>query len=191
MPNDSQNVSWNLGDPIPPGAGLPAYPRTMEPIVSVETFGAGTLQDPCILYRCKPQFRNTELDQFNGFARWLCKHLGFTHIWIRAHVHDWKTQRDEITKLKTGELQRGEDNHITIYLGNRKDWINVHGDVYVSVVNARKGVVPNGLMPVESMHLQDGEPPRNLRLYSWTSKMTQISSARHTQAMGSKDWRAR
>ncbi len=88
-------------------------------------------------------------------------------------------------------MQRGEDSHFTIYLGNGKDWINVHGDVYVDVVRARGGPMPDRLMSVESMQPHDGELPRNPRLYSWTSKMTQISSARHTQAMGSNDWRAR
>lgn len=48
------NISWNPGDPIPTGAGLPAQRGTGTPIVSIATFGEGTLNDPCVsfLHKC-------------------------------------------------------------------------------------------------------------------------------------------
>ncbi|KAI0449985.1 hypothetical protein F5B21DRAFT_492655 [Xylaria acuta] len=189
---DSSNINWDPGDHVPTGAGLPIVQRTGNPISSLATFGAGTLEDPCILYRCPVLFAGRELDQFNNFASWICKELEFTHIWIRAHVHTCKTRRDSITGRKTGDVQHGEDSHITIYLGYRKDWINVHGDVYVKVVRSANGkaYMPTELMPIGEMKPQDGQPPRNLRLYVWTSDMTKAPSAGHVRAMNSNNWRA-
>ncbi|KAI0547613.1 hypothetical protein F4679DRAFT_586282 [Xylaria curta] len=189
--NDSSNVNWNFGDPIPIGAGLPVADHSNRPIESKATFGLGTLEDPCVQYRCRTEFEGNELDQFNSFARWICRELNFTHIWIRAHVHTWKTRRDNITKQKTRELQHGEDSHLTIYLGYRKDWINVHGDVYVESVPAAGGSMPIELMAMENLQPQNGQPPRNLRLYAWTPNMTKAPSAGHTRAMTSSNWRAK
>ncbi|KAI1739479.1 hypothetical protein F4680DRAFT_448857 [Xylaria scruposa] len=189
--NDSTNIPWNLGDTIPKGAGLPLDLETGDPISSLATFGSGTLEDPCILYRCRPRFRGAELDRFNDFASWICKQLGFTHIWIRSHVHNWGTQRDKVTNLKTGEMEHGKDQHITIYLGYKEDWINVHGHVYVSTVKERGGDIPTELKSVEELQLQDGASPRNPRLYVWTSDMTKAPSSGHVQAMSSNNWRAK
>ncbi|KAI0860031.1 hypothetical protein F4860DRAFT_515291 [Xylaria cubensis] len=191
--DDPSNIPWDLGDQIPTGAGLPIVQRTKEPISSLATFGAGTPEDPCILYRCPVLFAGKELDQFHDFARWICQELGFTHIWIRAHVHTWKTRRDDITGRKTGDMQYGEDSHITVYLGFREDWINVHGDIYVKVLRTANGktYMPTGLMHVEEMKLQDGQLPRNPRLYVWTSDMTKAPSAGLTRAMTSSNWRAK
>ncbi|KAJ3579656.1 hypothetical protein NPX13_g915 [Xylaria arbuscula] len=192
MPGYIRSSEWNPGNPLPRGAGLPLRPESDDPIKPVNVFGAGTLNDPCILYRCIPIFFGTELDQFNDFARWLCKKLGFTHIWIRAHVHNWTIVRDDITGAKTGDRQDGEDDHITIYLGNSANWIHVHGDVYVKVsVVGKKEHMPEDLRPVEELQLQDGKPPRNLRLFAWTPNLTTVTSSRRDEAMASQNWRAK
>lgn len=89
-------------------------------------------------------------------------------------------------------MEGGKDKHITIYLGYKEDWINVHGHVYVSTTKIpRVGDMPIALKPVEELQLQEGESPRNLRLYSWSSTMTQMPSDKHKEAMSSRNWRAK
>ncbi len=108
----------------------------------------------------------------------------------RAFVHDWKTKRDEITARRTGGIQKGEDPHITVYLGDRPDWINVHGDIYVDTKIASEGKrMPIGLMRTERMKLQGDNPPRNPRLYVWTEKDTGRTTHKHDIAMASGNWR--
>lgn len=46
--NESTNIQWNLGDPIPAGAALPLDKETGDPIWSLATYGSGTLEDPCV-----------------------------------------------------------------------------------------------------------------------------------------------
>lgn len=108
----------------------------------------------------------------------------------RAFVHDWKTKRDTITAHRTGGTQKGEDPHITVYLSNRADWINVHGDIYVETRNIdRKRKMPIGLTRTERMKLHGDKQPRNPRLYVWTEKDTGRTTEKHNMAMAARSWR--
>ncbi|KAI1364608.1 hypothetical protein F5Y08DRAFT_339524 [Xylaria arbuscula] len=164
---DKGNLEWNPA----PGARLPAKRDKNGIITSSATYGKGTHEDPCVLYRCPEVFQGAELQEFNNFAQDICKKLGFTHIWIRAHVHDWKTGRDRITGDRTGGIQKGEDDHITVYLGDRPNWINVHGDIYVETRNTTRGrKMPTSLKRTEKLKPQGDSPPRNLRLRAMSAK---------------------
>ncbi|KAF2967528.1 hypothetical protein GQX73_g6031 [Xylaria multiplex] len=77
---DNSNLEWNPA----PGARLPLA-RDGTALITSHSCGKGTQDDPRIIYISKTyqKFGATELDEFNQFARQLCKDLGFTHIWIR------------------------------------------------------------------------------------------------------------
>ncbi|KAI0798325.1 hypothetical protein GGR55DRAFT_693268 [Xylaria sp. FL0064] len=193
-PQCNHNLEWNPA----PGARLPLDGDGVT-IASTASFGTGTKDDPRVSLVgrrlriwCSVQFKGAELNEFNEFVRQICKDLGFTHIWIRAFAHDWKTRRDTITAYKTGGIQKGEDFHITVYLGDRPDWINAHGDIYVDTrkIGNGKKMMPIGLMRTEKMKLQDDKAPRNPRLYVWTEKDTGRTTEKHDVAMASSNWRS-
>lgn len=106
-------------------------------------------------------------------------------------IHNWKAERDVWTYRKTGDKQYGEDNHFTIYLGNKENWINVQGDVYVTSKVVDNGRLPVGLMDESKLKVQEeGKKPRALRLYAWEERHTKAPSQGYTNAMSSGNWRS-
>lgn len=188
----SSNRDWNPGEPVPVGAELPYDAAGKTRIVSAAGSGAGTLAEPRVEYRNRPNLAAEDRQELDDFARKVCKDLGFTHIWIRMGVHSWKAERDPWSRKKTGDRQFGEDDHITVYLANKENWVNVHGDIYVTTKIVEGGLLPVKLMLPEKLKIQEeGKPPRVLRLYVWDESSIGGPSEGYQKAMSSGNWRSR
>lgn len=144
---------------------------------------------------------------YEAFAKVQCKKLGFSFIWIRylewisilhpnmclfltivrSKIHDGGTTRCGITGRKTGYEPGSDQDHITVFLGLLRNWVSLHGHIYV--IEDEDLRVPVGLIPISGRWIdKNGQPGRNPELWVWTKQRAQEESESTRQAMNTS-WR--
>ncbi|KAI2633327.1 hypothetical protein GGS21DRAFT_544015 [Xylaria nigripes] len=161
---------WNEGDELPGGGPLPFDKVTKAVISAHVTSGAGTKADPMVLFSNKEvelmkRRSRKVLEAHVAFAKHVARKLKFSHIWIRKVAHDVETKRHGTTGLFTGEVKKSQ-SHLTVLLGNKKDWAMVGGHIFVLV--SREGGELE-YMPSERMwsHSSGKGRRRVIELWKW------------------------
>ncbi|KAI1338949.1 hypothetical protein F5Y15DRAFT_424386 [Xylariaceae sp. FL0016] len=186
---------WNEGDIVPKGGPLPLDRQTRKPQQALREYGGGVARDPKVLFidryitimeRRDP---NT-LKAYIHFSQQMAERLRFTHFWIRKGSHAVETDRDMTTGLKTGDVKPSQ-NHMTVFLGQSSDWVNISGHIFVLAYKTRNPRFE--LMPEEQMW-EDPKTSRKRRvieMWKWDEDGCLKSQQRHEElvSMGAGGWR--
>lgn len=116
------------------------------------------------------------------------KRKGFKLTRDRSIIHDGATKRCEITGRKTGYEPGSDQDHITVHLGLLRNWISIHGHIYV--IEDKQTMIPVGLVPRSERWLDTtGQPGRNPELWKWTKRRAQEEIESSRKARTTKGWR--
>ncbi|KAL4879267.1 hypothetical protein BJY04DRAFT_220387 [Aspergillus karnatakaensis] len=134
-------------------------------------FGAGTLEDPAILWLCKTAgMSEARKEAVEAICSRACKAVGCTILWIRMSDHSTTRSQSAAQTRKEMLMSRGQaqgkarvigqrpdDPHITAFIGNSPTY-DFEGHIFVSYANDGRKIPVRFADPKEREYCKPDEP---------------------------------